>query len=117
MADTRTTTTESERRHETAATPEDGVEVFDTNAPPTEHREPPVSNTISNGERPAANLSNNTISDSELRNHDFRTADRTDMGTTPVTTGTTMGQGTNWSMILWVIAIILLIILVAAWIF
>lgn len=95
MADTRTTETEHrEPRVEGEAAPHKGVEVFDANTNSTTR-------------------DNEAMTGTEFRNSDFSTTDRP---STPITTGTT-SQGSNWGTILMVIAIILVIILLGAWLF
>lgn len=99
MADTRTTETEhrehsTHHRGEGEAAPRNGVEVFDANTTNTRR-------------------DNEAMTGTEFRNNDFTTTDRT---STPITTGTT-SQGSNWGTILMVIAIILVIILLGAWLF
>lgn len=119
MTETQSTTTEAERTHGTDAPRHNDVEVFDANRASAPHS----GDAMNGGERRESNfrdsdltnttLRNNNLSDADLNDSNLRTADRTDTGTLPGTAA----QGTNWSTILMVIAIILVIILLGNWLF
>lgn len=125
MADTQTTV-ETEHRQSTGVDPHQGVEVFDTNSAASTHQPntTPDSTVVDDagfghadlhnaevirGDANAAAFRSTDLRNSELNTADFNNATSSDLSTTT--------QGTNWSTILMVIALILLVILVGSWLF
>lgn len=125
MADTQTTV-ETEHKQSTGVDPQQGVEVFDTNgaASTPQHKTTPDSAVVNDagfghadlhnaevirGDATAADFRSTDLRNSELNTADFNNASSSDRSAN--------AQGTNWSTILMVIALILLIILVGSWLF
>ena len=125
MADTQTTV-KTEPRQSTGVDPHQGVEVFDTNGAASTHQPNPTRDStvvndagfghadLHNAEMLRGDADTTAFRSTDLRNSELNTADFNNATSSDLSAN---GQGTNWSTILMVIALILLIILVGSWLF